>query len=124
MNPKHMLLIRMSLAVLALALGYALPASSQIDAAPQTPLLVDGKRSLYQRVLTRPAARIYAEPLADVHGDEAPPFHLYYVFERYQVGDTQWVLAGQSLRARHRVWFRAEDLLDWPANTHCVSPTW
>ena len=113
MNPKHMLLIRMSLAVLALALGYALPASSQIDAAPQTPLLVDGKRSLYQRVLTRPAARIYAEPLADVHGDEAPPFHLYYVFERYQVGDTQWVLAGQSLRARHRVWFRAEDLLDW-----------
>ena len=113
MNPKRTLLIRMSLAVLAFALGCAPIAWSQTAATPQTPLLADGKRSLYQRVLTRPNARIYAEPLADVHGDEAPPFHLYYVFQRYQVGDAQWVLAGKSLRSTHRVWFRAEDLLDW-----------
>ena len=68
--------------VLALAAGSgALLTAPALWAQPRTPLLIDGKKTLYQRVLTRPGAALAAKP-GEAGGKTIEPFTLFFVYER------------------------------------------
>lgn len=54
------------------------------EAADRTPLLMEGKKTLYQRVVSHPGADLYAGPEADaaVIGQSIRPFTAFYVYSR------------------------------------------
>jgi len=60
------------------------------------PLLIEGKHSLYQRVLATPDARLAAEPGGEGH-TAVTPFTSFYVYARREQGGTEWVEVGTDL---------------------------
>lgn len=68
------------LTALALVLALALPAAAQ----DRRPLLIEGKTELYQRVLTRPGAKV-AEGVGAPGETALDPFTPLYVYQRYPV---------------------------------------
>ena len=75
------------------------------------PLLVEGKKTLFQRVLTRPGAKIFDSPSANgaLRQDNLPPFSVFYVFARK--GD--FVEIGPSASAAPTGFIAAEKVIDW-----------
>jgi len=96
------------LAALALALGLALPGPG---AAQDRPLLVEGKQTVYQRVLTRPDALLF-----DAQGGEAvarlPAFQPFYVYG----AAPGWYRVGPSLGSGPEGWLRAGSAVTWKQN--------
>nr|VFJ73020.1 MAG: serine/threonine-protein kinase PpkA [Candidatus Kentron sp. FW] len=77
------------------------------------PLLMEGKQSLYQRVLTKPGASIYSKP--GMLGELKPviPFTVYYVYSRHTARGTQWVEVGTNSHGNVRGWMAEPDLVEW-----------
>ncbi len=88
-----------------IALWLALPATAQ------TPLLVEGTSTVFQRVLTRPAAELYDAPNGQLI-ERYAPFQPFYVFARQ--GD--WVQIGPSSARPPTGWSEASGLVDWKHN--------
>jgi hypothetical protein len=76
------------------------------------PLLMAGKKSLYQRVLTRPDATVVGEP-GGAGGKPLPAFSQLYVYERRPVGGTEWLAVGASSRGTVDGWVRGDLTLPW-----------
>ncbi len=75
------------------------------------PLLVEGKSTVYQRVITRPGAELYSMP----NGPEDrvyPAFQPLYVFERN--GD--WLSVGPSASRLPDGWVKTDTVLPWKHN--------
>ncbi len=95
---------------LALAALMLLCASAAL-AADRTPLLQEGKKTLYQRVVVHPGASLLADAKADaaVKEKEVKPFSVFYVYDRKdgfdEVGPSSTEPAG---------WIKADLLTDWP----------
>lgn len=119
--------------LIVLCLGFS-TASAQSDQTPDRPLLVEGKNTVYQRVITKSSLSVNAQP-----SDQSPvaarfaPFQPLYVFERRtgsvgmaatgedaavtQSGDaTEWLLVGASVNAAPVGWLRDADTIDWKQN--------
>ena len=105
------MMLRMPVLLASLLLPLA-PALAQ----PRTPLLIEGKQSLYQRVIARPGATLSAQP--DGAGAKpVPGFTVFYVYarpgardrteERIEVGRTAdghpegWLQAGKAVEWKH-----------------------
>lgn len=80
-------------------------------AAERAPLLMEGKQSLYQRVLVVPGGLLYPQP--GTAGRPTTPFTAYYVYARQQTGDEQWIEVGTDRHGTIEGWLRARDALDW-----------
>jgi len=82
--------------------------------AERTPLLLEGKRTLYQRVLLRPEARLAASPdqAAAQAGPPLPAFSVYYVYGR-QGGAEGWLEIGRASRGGPDGWVKAERTIEW-----------
>jgi len=76
------------------------------------PLLMEGKHSLYQRVLSTPDARLAAEPGGQGH-TAVVPFTSFYVYERREHGGTQWVQVGTDRHGTRMGWLPAASTLEW-----------
>lgn len=93
--------------LIVLALGAGL-----VRAQPaQRPLLVDGRKTVYQRVLTRPGARLHPAPDAPA-GRQYPAFQPLYVYA-VQNG---WSRVGPSISAGPEGWVKASDVVPWKHN--------
>lgn len=90
------------------ALLCSLPATA---AGARTPLLQPGKKSVYQRVLSHPGARLYAGPEADaqVKNDRVKTFTVFYIYGRQ--GERLEVGAGSSGADG---WVDASMVTEWP----------
>ena len=79
--------------------------------AAREPLLMQGKTSLFQRVLARPGAEMRNSPDGDPADASAQPraFDIYYVFARQ--GD--WIEVGGSFGGENTGWIRQEQTVDW-----------
>ena len=77
MKAARRLVLAAAAACAALALLLPVPAPAQ----ERRPLLIEGKRNLYQRVISRPGATLTAEPRQGT-GRPVPGFSVYYVYER------------------------------------------
>lgn len=82
-------------------------------AAPERPLLMEGKRSLYQRVLAVPGARLVDQPGDSQAAVAVTPFSVYYVYERRQHAGREWLLVGVDRHGGVSGWLPAGDALAW-----------
>jgi serine/threonine-protein kinase PpkA len=60
-----------------------------------SPLLIEGKKTLFQRVLTRPGATLSAAA-GGPPGKPLNPFTVFFVYQRVQAGGQAWLQVGAS----------------------------
>ena len=97
--------------VLWLGLVSALPAAAQ----QREPLLMEGRQSLYQRVLSRPNAVLRETPDEQARLTEPfiAPFTIFYVFDRRMVDGEEWVEVGQPVSGPSAGWIPGELVIPW-----------
>lgn len=76
------------------------------------PLLMPGKKTLYQRVLTRPGARIVPNP-GKADGKPAAALSRYYVYERETLDGKEWLQVGGNARGKIDGWLDAAQSVQW-----------
>ncbi|CAI8866475.1 vWA domain-containing protein [Methylococcus capsulatus] len=76
------------------------------------PLLMPGKKTLFQRVLTRPGARIVPDP-GKTEGKPAAALSRYYVYERETLDGREWLQVGGDSRGRIDGWLDAAQSVPW-----------
>ncbi|MFH2057394.1 MAG: vWA domain-containing protein [Pseudomonadota bacterium] len=79
------------------------------------PLLIPGKKTLYQRVITNPNAKMYktAGDKSSVIGDVVDTFTAYYVYDRQTTSDGEWVLVGSSTNDSVLGWMESSQVCNW-----------
>jgi serine/threonine-protein kinase PpkA len=86
--------------------------SAGMAAGGDRPLLIEGKQSLYQRVLSVPGAR-----LADQPGGEGTntvvPFTALYVYTRREHDGSEWLEVGTDRHGSRAGWLRGTDSIAW-----------
>jgi len=92
------------LAALLMALLWCIPALAQ----ERTPLLMEGKKSLYQRVLSRPGATLTAAPTGAA-GAAVPAFTPFYVYARKD----GWLELGKASRGKPDGWLKDDQTIAW-----------
>jgi serine/threonine-protein kinase PpkA len=103
-------LLRIAAVGLALA---ALIAPTPAAEAGSRPLLIEGKKTLFQRVLTRPGALLVPEP-ATPGGAALPPPSIFYVYDRVQAEDgAEWLEVGSNSAGEIKGWVAASSTIEW-----------
>ena len=87
-----------------------LPASAWSQA--RAPLLIEGKTTLFQRVLTRPGATL-APAAGAAPGKPVPTFSAYYVYGHGKAGGQDWLQIGGSTDGKSLAWLKASDSVPW-----------
>ncbi|NNJ84064.1 MAG: VWA domain-containing protein [Gammaproteobacteria bacterium] len=77
------------------------------------PLLMEGKQSLYQRVLAKPGASIRSKPDTSGEARSVTPFTVYYVYTRRVANGMQWVEVGSNAHGNVIGWIPERDLVEW-----------
>jgi serine/threonine-protein kinase PpkA len=88
-----------------------LSALAPVDAQERVPLLMEGKRTLFQRVLTRPGATLARAP--GQGGSAVAPFSVLYVYSRQSGDNGSWLEVGASDRGIVDGWIGADTAIDW-----------
>ena len=103
-------LVRRCCLVLLLMLGFGVCMAGSFSAATAAPLLQQGKKTLFQRVVSHPGAALLAEPKAEgaVVRKSVVPFTVMYVYERKD----GWIQVGAST-AQPEGWMEAAKATDW-----------
>ncbi len=86
---------------LALGLGWVICLGAQAQAQERKPLLMAGKKTLYERVITHPGAQMREAPGSEAKPLPNPvkPFTAYYVYARQNLGGSEWLEVGPSTNA-------------------------
>jgi len=86
---------------------------ARADTAPAKPLLLPGKTTLYQRVLTRPGAMLVAKPGAAA-GQAVPPLSIFYVYGRAKdASGKDFVQVGANAAGLLSGWIAAAQTIEW-----------
>jgi serine/threonine-protein kinase PpkA len=75
----------------------------------QTPLLMEGKKTLYQRVLSTPDARLYESPEQSASSSEILPFSVLYVYQKKQ----DWIKVGHGSFGETAGWVKQAKTITW-----------
>ncbi len=97
------------LLLFSLLLGLGVEARAQAD---RQPLLMVGKKTLFQRVLSRPGTIVYKKP-GDNNGTPQPAFTRYYVYQRKSHMNRDWLEVGPDSRGTTTGWVAAEATTPW-----------
>ncbi|VAX06172.1 PpkA [hydrothermal vent metagenome] len=82
-------------------------------AAAQKPLLMSGKSTLFQRVLARPGAQLYAAAGAAEPMRNVKPFTAFYIYGQRVVGKDKWIKVGIDSHGKTMGWVLASKLTPW-----------
>lgn len=99
--------------------GDASPQSDTTTAQADTldggerPLLLPGKKTLFQRVLSKPGARLASQAGGAEQGETVPAFSVFYVYRRQQVDGQDWLEIGASSDGQRDGWLAAAMASDW-----------
>ncbi len=77
--------------------------------AADKPLLMEGKKTLYQRVLTIPDARLYEKPTESAASGEIVPFSVLYVYGK----GSDWLQVGYDSFGQIAGWVRRDRAITW-----------
>ncbi len=97
---------------LAVVLLGAAGVSAQGTSESGKPLLMEGKQTLFQRILTRPGA-LLAQAAGETGGKPLPAFSQFYVYERKPLAGQEWLLVGSGSRGRTDGWIDEKMTLPW-----------
>jgi len=92
----------------ALLAGLFLLPGGALHAADK-PLLMEGKKSLYQRVLSVPQARLHEIPVSSASSSEIIPFSVLYVYEK----SSDWLKVGYDSFGETAGWVRRDQAIVW-----------
>jgi len=81
-------------------------------AEDRKPLLMEGKKTLYQRVLTRPGARVFSK-ITDKTGVIKPTFTRYYIYQRKTELKQEWLEVGPDSKGKVIGWVKADNTAPW-----------
>nr|BFD38550.1 serine/threonine protein kinase PpkA [Pseudomonas sp. FFPRI_1] len=87
------------------------PVAADVDGG-QRPLLMPGKKTLFQRVLSKPGVSFSSEPGA-TPGKAVPAFSVLYVYQRKNVDGRSWLRLGAASDGRSAGWLPADQVSDW-----------
>ena len=77
------------------------------------PLLMANKKTLFQRVLSKPGAR-FSSAAGVAAGDQPlPAFSVLYVYQRKRVGGSEWLRVGAASDGHSEGWLAADQVSDW-----------
>jgi len=93
-------------ALLALTIG------SSLARADDKPLIQEGKKTLFQRVLTTPGCQL-SSAAGGAAGAAQPTFSRFYVYERAQAGNAEWLKVGPDSYGKTIGWLPAACTTDW-----------
>ncbi len=86
-------------------------AVAEVDGG-QRPLLMAGKKTLFQRVLSKPGAKL-SNDAGSAPGKALPAFSVLYVYQRKDVDGSPWVRVGAATDGRSDGWLPAAQVSDW-----------
>ena len=92
-----------------LATGLALILALGIQAAGEKPLLMEGKKTLFQRVLSVPDARVFQQPDLSAESTPVVPFSVLYVYEN----NNEWIRVGHNSFGDTEGWMLREQTIVW-----------
>ena len=81
--------------------------------AADTPLLMKGKQTLYQRVLARPGSLLYTKSTHSSDTQKALAFSIHYVYERKTISATNWIKLGSDSKGSTHGWGLESDFFAW-----------
>ena len=95
--------------------GLTLVGVNAVSAQQCKPLLIPGKRSLFQQVITHPGANLYAAAgqSASIVKAHIEPFSVFYVYERAATDDGEWLKVGPSSSCEISGWIREDKISEW-----------
>ena len=73
------------------------------------PLLMEGKRTLFQRVLTIPEAKLYNSANASSKSSDVVPFSVFYVYQR----EGDWLKVGSDSFGQISGWVQSQHSIVW-----------
>ncbi|MBD8148989.1 protein kinase [Pseudomonas fluorescens] len=86
-------------------------AVAEVDGG-QRPLLMAGKKTLFQRVLSKPGAKL-SNDAGSAPGKALPAFSVLYVYQRKDIDGSPWVRVGAATDGRSDGWLPASQVSDW-----------
>jgi serine/threonine-protein kinase PpkA len=94
------------------------PATATYSSGPDAdgghrPLLMANKKTLFQRVLSKPDARLAPDAGASAGEQSLPAFSVLYVYQRKDINGAQWLRVGASNDGRSEGWLPAEQVSEW-----------
>ena len=104
---------RLIVPALVIAALLLLPAAPAMSA--ETPLLQPGKKTLFERVLTRPGARLAETPGDTGKGDGrlVAAFSQLYVYEHRAAGGAGWLRVGVDTKGTLLGWIPEKETVPW-----------
>jgi hypothetical protein len=97
---------------LALPLCGSLLANQLFAAEAEKPLLQEGKKTLFQRVLTTPGCKL-GSTAGDEKGALQPAFSSFYVYQKSDVNGQSWVKVGPDSYGKTIGWLPQSCTVDW-----------
>jgi len=80
--------------------------------AQSKPLLQEGKKSLYQRVLTTPDCTLHQQ-IGDAQAEPLPAFSRYYIYDRTDSNGQSWVHVGPDTKGNVAGWLPEACTVEW-----------
>lgn len=102
----------MSRFALAASTLLALCMGSSLALADDKPLIQEGKKTLFQRVLTTPGCTL-SSSAGGATGAAQPTFSRFYVYERAQAANAEWLKVGPDSFGKTVGWLPAACTTDW-----------
>ncbi|MBW1245239.1 protein kinase [Pseudomonas tolaasii] len=87
------------------------PVVAEVDGG-QRPLLMAGKKTLFQRVLSKPGAKL-SHDAGGAPGEGLAAFSVLYVYQRKDVAGSPWLRVGTATDGRSDGWLPASQVSDW-----------
>lgn len=103
--------VRTAPGVKLLFAGLLLSAAAPLMAADK-PLLQEGKKTLYQRVLTTPTCQL-GDSAGASGGKAQPAFTRFYVYQREQAGNAEWLKVGPDSYGKTVGWIKGDCAVPW-----------
>jgi serine/threonine-protein kinase PpkA len=79
----------------------------------QRPLVQEGKKALYQRVIATPGAMLVADLADTTQTLGVPPFSTFYVYDRREAGGRDWLEVGTDSNGTIDGWLDGDQAFDW-----------
>ncbi|MCP4388633.1 MAG: VWA domain-containing protein, partial [Gammaproteobacteria bacterium] len=94
--------------IILLLMGWMALLAGSLHAADK-PLLMEGKKTLYQRVLSVPEAQLYQQPTDSASSATITPFSVLYVYEK----GSDWLKVGYDSFGQIAGWVKRDKAIVW-----------